>query len=215
MAQKIPVSLKIIYSAFMMVLIPVYWRYYGPTNFLWISDVSLILAFLAVLFENKIFASMAAIGGLVLETFWMLSFALVLFFNIHFTDIADYMFDSSLPLWLRSISLFHIALPPLFIWLILRLGYVQKAVYIQITLTWVILGITWGITKPSENINWVFSYLKIEGLSSRPLLYLILEGLGIAGVLFLTHLLLRKVASQYGSLTKSRASKGVTNTNYQ
>ena len=33
-ASRIPLWLKIVYTAFMAVLIPVYWYYYGPTNFL-------------------------------------------------------------------------------------------------------------------------------------------------------------------------------------
>lgn len=189
--RSIPLLLKLVYFTFMAVLIPTYWIHYGPANFLWISDVTLILAFLGVLFESKLFASMAAVGGFVLETFWTISFVLALFFNIHFTDIADYMFNSSLPLWLRLLSLFHLVLPLLVIWLVRRLGYYKKAVWIQIAVTCVVLTICWAFTKPSENINWVFSY---QSLQINPVLYLILESIGAACILYITHVFLSKIS---------------------
>ena len=189
--HRISLTLKLVYLTFMAILIPTYWVHYGPANFLWISDVTLILAFLAVLFESKVFASMAAVGGFVLESYWTVSFVLALGFNIHFTDIADYMFNASLPLWLRLLSLFHIVLPILVIWLVRQLGYYKKAVWIQIVLTCAVLSICWLFTKPSENINWVFSY---QNLQMNPVLYLILECLGAACILFITHVFLSKIS---------------------
>lgn len=169
---------------FMLILIPTYTVYYGPSNFLWISDVALILSFLAVVFESRLFASMAAVGGLILETFWLTAFLSLMLFNVHLTDIADYMFDASIPLGLRLLSLFHIALPFLFIWLVMRLGYARKAVMLQIALIWGILIFCATMTKPAENINWVYSY---KELNMNPVLYLILEGLGISLLLLFTH----------------------------
>jgi hypothetical protein len=32
--KRLPLWFKLAYSAFMAVLVPVYWHYYGPTNFL-------------------------------------------------------------------------------------------------------------------------------------------------------------------------------------
>jgi hypothetical protein len=38
----IPLGLKIIYTLFACALVPIYWRQYGPTNFLWFSDIALL-----------------------------------------------------------------------------------------------------------------------------------------------------------------------------
>jgi hypothetical protein len=32
-SNRMPLWLKLAYTAFMAVLVPVYWHYYGPTNF--------------------------------------------------------------------------------------------------------------------------------------------------------------------------------------
>lgn len=189
--QKIPLSVKIVYTAFMAILIPAWWINYGPSNFLWISDITLILAYLAVLFEKNIFASMAAVGGFLFEAFWTLAFFLVFFFNIHLTNLADYMFDPSIPLWMRTLSLFHIPLPFLSIWLIKRLGYFKKAVIIEILLTWSVLIFARFFTNPDKNINWVFSF---KGLYANSAIYPFVLGAVMALTQLITHVLLVKVA---------------------
>ena len=45
----IPMWLKIAYTAFVAVLIPVYWANYGPTNFLYFCDVALLITLYACL----------------------------------------------------------------------------------------------------------------------------------------------------------------------
>jgi len=42
-AHKLPMAFKIVYSAFVAVLVPVYWQSYGPTNFIYFCDVALLL----------------------------------------------------------------------------------------------------------------------------------------------------------------------------
>src|ERR1700741_3169173 len=38
--RGIPLLLKLGYTAFMLVLVPVYWQFYGPTNFLRFCDIA-------------------------------------------------------------------------------------------------------------------------------------------------------------------------------
>ena len=41
--SKIPIAVKLAYTAFCAVLIPIYLRNYGPTNFLYFCDVALLM----------------------------------------------------------------------------------------------------------------------------------------------------------------------------
>ncbi len=43
-----PLGPKLAYTAFMAILIPVYWHDYGPTNFLYFCDMALILTLVAI-----------------------------------------------------------------------------------------------------------------------------------------------------------------------
>jgi len=38
----IPLGLKVVYTLFVCALVPIYWREYGPANFLWFSDIALL-----------------------------------------------------------------------------------------------------------------------------------------------------------------------------
>jgi hypothetical protein len=72
------------------------------------------------------------------------------------TGLAGYRFDTRMPLHLRSLSLFHVALPPLLLWLLRRLGYDHRALLTQTVLTWVVLPATYRLTDCKENVNWAF-----------------------------------------------------------
>ena len=43
---RIPLWLKIAYTGFLAVMIPVYWANYGPTNFFYFCDMALLVTFL-------------------------------------------------------------------------------------------------------------------------------------------------------------------------
>jgi hypothetical protein len=66
------------------------------------------------------------------------------------------MFKSDQPRFLRALSLFHVPLPILLVWLVYRLGYDPQALLAQTIFCWVVLLICFFFTKPAENINWVF-----------------------------------------------------------
>jgi hypothetical protein len=104
------------YGLAVPVIAVVYWRAYGPTNFLWLSDIGLALTLVALLTGNRLLASMAAVGVLALELAWTIDFV----FGGRLIGIAAYMFDSKLPLYLRGLSFFHLALPPTLLFLLSR-----------------------------------------------------------------------------------------------
>ena len=69
-----PLWLKFAYTAFMIVLVPVYWHYYGPTNFLYFCDVALFLTLAGLWLESPLLISMCAVGILAPQTLWVAGF---------------------------------------------------------------------------------------------------------------------------------------------
>lgn len=61
-SPRIPLWLKVAYTAFMAVLIPVYWANYGPTNFLYFCDIALLLTLVGMWKESPLLVSMPAVG---------------------------------------------------------------------------------------------------------------------------------------------------------
>ena len=73
-SSRLPLWLKLVYTAFMAVLIPVYWANYGPTNFLYFCDTALLITLVAVWVESPLLASMCAVGIIAPQTLWVIDF---------------------------------------------------------------------------------------------------------------------------------------------
>ena len=150
----IPLAYKIAYTLFVAAIVVVYWRHYGPKNFLWFSDVGLLGVVPALWLESALIASTLAALVLFLELFWNLSLALHLVAGRSVLGLTDYMFESARPRWLRALSLFHVVLPVVLVLLVATLGYDGRALGYAIATCWIVLGLTW-LAKPDENINWI------------------------------------------------------------
>ncbi len=154
--RKIALPVKVLYTIFVAILIPPYWRVYGPANFLWVSDLGLIIGLAALWLENGLLARMQAVSLLFLELVWNFDFFARLITGIHPVGISSYMFDSGKSLFVRGLSLFHVFLPFFLLWLVYHLGYDQRALAAQTIFFWFILLVCYFFTDPSENINWAF-----------------------------------------------------------
>jgi hypothetical protein len=186
MEGLVPLWLKIAYGAFVPFLIYIYWPRYGPSNFLWLSDIALFFTAGAVIFEIPLLAAMPAVGVLPLEIFWTVDFILLGRFGL-----TSYMFDKQYPLWLRAISLFHLALPPTLIWILWNAGYDPLAFPLQLALTLAVLTFCYLFTEPDKNINWVFGPGEKPQKKMAPLRYFLLLIVVIpVGVMTPTHFVL-------------------------
>jgi hypothetical protein len=189
--HPIDLWVKICYTLFLFGLVPVYWAHYGPRNFLWFSDIALLGSGLAVWLESPLLASMMALAVLLPELAWNLDFFGRLLTGHSMLGMSAYMFDRTLPRYLRALSLFHVLLPVWLLWLVARLGYDRRAWAWQSLLAAVVLPATYRLTEPSENVNWVHG-LGAPRPRRHPWIYLALLILSFSLVLYLPpHLLLR------------------------
>jgi hypothetical protein len=171
MTVQFPLALKLWHTAFVATLVPVYWRRYGPGNFLWFSDVALLLSVPALWRQHRLLASTQAIAVAVPETIWTIDFVIGLVrgpasaagdesrFGAEgrtAIGLAEYMFDKRLSRPLRALSLFHLWLPPMLIWMVSRLGYDRRALPVQTIVGSIVLIASYQLTAPKENVNWVF-----------------------------------------------------------
>jgi hypothetical protein len=155
--------LKLSYAAFLAVLVPVYWREYGPGNFLWFSDVGLLLGGVALWLEQPLLASTQAVALAVPESLWIVELIVRLTTGRRVIGLTDYMFDSSIPRFVRALSLFHIWLPALLIWMVFRLGYDHRAFVVQTLLGAALLVASYVLTRPKDNVNWVHRWGTLRG----------------------------------------------------
>jgi hypothetical protein len=125
--NRVAMPLKIVYTAFVGVLVPYYWVTYTPWNFLYFCDVALLLTLVAVWTENALLVSMSSVGILLPQTLWVLDFVARAVAGIHLTGMTAYMFDPAIPLFVRGLSTFHGWLPFVLLYLLSRLGYDRRA----------------------------------------------------------------------------------------
>lgn len=200
-ARRLPLAVKLGFTAFMAVLVPVYWANYGPTNFLYFCDVALFLTLIAVWTESALLAGMAAVGIVLPQLVWVVDFAAGLC-GVKLLGMTAYMFDEKRSLFLRGLSLFHGWLPFLLIFLVKRLGYDKRAFPAWWALAWALIlfcyafmpGPTPNASAAPVNINYV------HGMSDDaaqtwmpPLAWLATLMAGLPALLYFpTHLALKK-----------------------
>jgi hypothetical protein len=197
---NVPMWLKLAYTAYMAVLIPVYWINYGPGNFLYFCDVALILTLVGIWIGSPLLVSMCAVGILAPQALWVADYALNLV-GIPLTGMTDYMFDSTKSLFLRFLSLFHGWLPFLLVYLVGRMGYDRRALGAWSALAVVLLAVCWLFLPPPSpsaagtvaNVNYVYGMSETTPQTwTHPLAWLACLMIGLPLLMFLpTHYALR------------------------
>ncbi len=193
--MTIPLWFKIAYSLFVLYVMVVWWKHYTWRNFLWFSDIAFIGAVPAMWFESAALASVLTVAVLLPELLWNVDFLGRLLLRRRVTGLTDYMFESERPKLLRVLSLFHVPLPLVLLWLVAAYGYdTRVGLPGAILLAAVVLPWSRWVTTPDKNINWTY------GLGGRPVrmpgrLYVPLLFAGFVLFVFVpTDLILRSTA---------------------
>jgi len=193
--DALPLWPKIAYTIFLAVIVPAYWAKNGLANFLWFSDIALIVTGVALWLESSLLASAMAVGVFLPEALWNASYFGRLLSGARISSLADYMFDARKSRFMRGLSLLlHVVMPGALVWMLARLGYDSRALAVQTTLAWVVLPVTYAVTDPAKNINWVFGLGHPPRPRFSPRVHLAVMMLGFPLVVYLpTHWLLRAI----------------------
>ena len=196
----IPLGLKIIYTLFVCALVPIYWRQYGLANFLWFSDIALLVLVPALWLENTLLVSMMAVSVVFFEAIWNADFFLHLLTGNSLIGLSAYMFDPKIALFIRGLSCFHIVLPLTLLWTLHRLGYDQRAFVWQTLVALVVLPLSYLVSNPQENVNWVYGFgQNPQRILPGPLFVILLMLLFPLAVYLPTHLLFARIFRAAGS----------------
>ncbi len=142
---------------------------------------------------------MMAVAILLPELVWNIDFfaRLVLGPEAVTTRGTQYMFDSDIPLLVRGLALFHTFLPVFLIWLVHHHGYQRRAILYQTLLAWLILPITYAVTDPAANVNWVHGFgHQPQTWMPGPLFVVFLMVMFPITIYLPTHLLLSRLFSK-------------------
>jgi len=151
--MRIPLSIKLLWTACVIAWIPLYWRQYGLQNFLFFCDLGNLLITVGLWMEGPLIFSWQASGLLFFQTLFTIDLAGALVSGRHLIGGTEYMFDPNIPLPIRLLSLFHVVTPLLLLWAIWRLGYDQRGWKFQTLTAWIVVPINY-FWRPQYDVNW-------------------------------------------------------------
>ena len=203
--RRIPIWVKVAYSAFVAIVVPSYWVTYSPWNFLYFCDIALLATGVAIWIESPLLVSMQAVAITIPQLLWVVDFLCRLIAGVDITGVTSYMLDSSIPLFLRALSLFHGWLPFFLLWLLSRLGYDRRALGLQSVVAIVVILISYLFAPappPSpSHPNWAVNINYVYGLDDKhpqtmmaPWLWLLfMMAVTVIAIYLPTHFVLRRV----------------------
>jgi hypothetical protein len=189
--MRLPLWLKIVWTAWLAIWVPLYWRQYGAQNFLYFCDIGNILVGIALWLESALIFSWVTCGLLLFQSLYTLDLAAALVTGWHVIGGTEYMFDPDLSLAVRLLSLFHVAMPPLLLWAIWQLGYDVRGWKLQTLTAWVVVPINY-FWRPEKDVNWARGLFFHEQHVIRGWAYLLLYLIAVPScVYYPTHLFLK------------------------
>jgi len=150
---RIPLWVKIAWTAWITIWAPIYWKQYGAQNFLFFCDLGNVLITFALWLESSLILSWQAVSLVAVQILYSVDLILAVLFGKHLTGGTEYMFDQKIPLLVRLLGLYHLAVPPLLLWAVRRVGYHRRGWQVQ-TLTACILVPLCHVWRPQFNVNW-------------------------------------------------------------
>jgi hypothetical protein len=199
----IPLALKIAWTGFVLLWAPLYWRQYGPQNFLFYCDLGNLLILVGLWLESSLIISWQAVGLLVFQTLYALDLLGAFVSGRHAFGGTEYMFDSTIPVLVRALGLYHFVVPVLLLWAVRRLGCDPRAWKWQTLLMAVVVPISF-FWHPANNVNFARG-IGHEQHVVPPWLYLIAYLIFVPLVVYWpTHVALRRWASRGASEPRLR-----------
>jgi hypothetical protein len=150
--SHIPLWLKIAWTAFVAIWAPLYWRQYGPQNFLFYCDLGNLLIMMGLWLESRLIISWQAVGLLVFQSLYAVDLLGALLLRRHAFGGTEYMFDPAIPVFVRGLGLYHIVVPILLLWAVRRLGYDPSAWKWQTVLMAIVVPTNF-FWRPEYNVN--------------------------------------------------------------
>jgi hypothetical protein len=185
--------------AWLAVWVPVYWHAWGPANFLHLCDLAVVLTCVGLWTRNRLLLSSQAVSSLVVDLIWTVDAAWTVALKRSLIGGTEYLLDAHVAWWIRALSLFHVLLPALLLWVIWRIGYDRRAWLLQCGIV-LCAFIAARFTNPAMNINYAFRDPFFHRAFGPAPVHLALSVIFIAVVVYLpTHwLLLRFAACRLG-----------------
>jgi hypothetical protein len=159
----VPLAVKLLFTLWVTIWLPLYWRHYGPLNEVWLCDFANLVTLVAIWLESPVLLSSQLVAVAIPQIGWTLDWLGRLALGFHPIGGTEYMFDADKPVWLRGLSLFHLWMLPLLVWLVARVGYDKRGFWVQTALVaGLLLPLSRFAAPRADNVNWVWGPFGVE-----------------------------------------------------
>jgi hypothetical protein len=173
--------------------IPVYWHFWGPHNFVYLCDIAVILGCIGIWANNTLLISSQAVSSLIVDAMWAVDAAWRAALGRHIFGGTEYLFDPSHALWLRLLSLYHVAIPVVLLWAVHRAGYDRRGWALQSGIVAAAFAAA-RFTPAAQNINFAFRLPVVDKPFGPAPLHVVVSILFMIFVVYWpTHWTLRKI----------------------
>ena len=166
---RIPLAVKLVYSAFVVCHLWINLRFYGPMNYLWFCDTAVLTTAVGLWMESSLLLSMTAVAFLGPAIIWNMDVATQLISSHSWWGVSAYLGDPQLPLPLRCASVFHFWLPFLLFYALYLVRYDRQALWVQtvVAIIVVILSRVIGGPPPAHSLHDVVNINCAYGTSDQ------------------------------------------------
>jgi len=173
--SRIPLGLKLFLAAFSLTLIAYNTVHHGAHSLLYFCNVALFVATFGICTERALPVSMAAVGVILIQLLWSVDLLLTAA-NVSPLRMTEFMLSDNLSPFKKILALFHVWLPFVLLFSMLRLGYDKRALAWWTLITCGLLLVSYlFLPRPpappddpsmSVNVNFVFG-LNMSGPQQR------------------------------------------------
>lgn len=154
--SRIPLLLKLAFTAWMMFWVPVVLINQGPQNFLWLCNLAQFITLYAIWTADRLLIASQVGVVTVVGIGWTLDVGVGLALGDSPTGLTAYMFSDQVALSVRLSSLYHVFLPMVLIAAVWCIGYDRRGPWVQCGIGAVAVIGAWLFTEPEHNVNWMY-----------------------------------------------------------
>lgn len=136
--------------------LPVYLTTYGAWHLLFLCNTGILLTAIGILVDSRLLVSSQLLAAPALSGGWLLDVIWHLTTGRPLHGGSAYMWDDTLPLAARVLSLYHLFWPMIVVAWVARRGYDRRAFPLQCAIAAAVFAVALWVAPAAENLNYVF-----------------------------------------------------------
>lgn len=180
-------------ALWLAVYLPTYQSAYGTLNFLFLCNIGVILTAVGLIVRSRLLISSQAVAAPVIALAWAIDAVWKLATGDYLYGGTSYMWDASVPLFARLLSLYHVAWPLVLWWVLRRIGYDPRGWPLQAGIAALALLVGRWVAPAAENVNFAWADPFLGRQLGPAGVHLLVSWAVLTGVAYgLSHRLLRR-----------------------